>query len=286
MLVTLREVLADARVHQYAVPAFDCTEDIMARTILETAEANRSPLILMALEGDLDSGGGRGWKYIAGVVRAVASDYRIPVVLHLDHASSLDVVQRGLDHGFTSVMIDGSALPFAENVKLTKAAVDMAAPLGVSVEAELGLVGGMDLAESSSTENVLTEPGEVSRFVELTGVDALAVSIGTSHGVYRSLPVLNIDRLKQLNEASRVPLVLHGGSGTPQDQLQAAIRNGISKINMYADLRVAMYRGLQASATAHTRIDPLPCEMFRPIRDELAAAVAEKIDMVYAKNRV
>jgi fructose-bisphosphate aldolase class II len=268
------------------VPAFDCTEDIMVRTILDTAEACRSPLILMTLEPDLVGGGGKGWKYVAGLIRAVADQYTIPVVLHLDHASNLDLIRKALDHGYTSVMIDGSALPFDGNVRLTKSAVDLAAPLGVSVEAELGLVGGMDLAETACAANVLTEPGEVRRFVEQTGVDALAVSIGTSHGVYRSLPTLNIERLKELNAASTVPLVLHGGSGTPEDQLQEAIRNGVSKINMYADLRVAMYRGLKTAATAFTRIDPLPADMFRPIRDELAAAVTEKIELVFAKNRV
>ena len=123
-------------------------------------------------------------------------------------------------------MIDGSALPFEENVRITRAAVDLAKPRGVSVEAEFGLVGGWTCG-MKLPENVLTDPAEVTQFVERTGVDALAVSIGTSHGVYRSLPNLNIERLKELNAASHVPLVLHGGSGTPVDQIQHAVQNGI-----------------------------------------------------------
>jgi fructose-bisphosphate aldolase, class II len=286
MLVTLREVLGDARAKGYAVPAFDFTEDFMVRTILETAEDLRAPVILMTLEVDLNSHGGNGWAYQSGLVRAVADHHRLPIVLHLDHASSLETIQRGLDYGFSSVMFDGSALPLEENVRLTRATVEMAQPLGVSVEAELGLVGGMDLHAEVCADNILTEPAEVTQFVERTGVDALAVSIGTSHGVYRSLPNLNIERLQELNAASRVPLVLHGGSGTPVDQIQAAVRNGICKLNLYADLRIALFRGLQESAATISRIDPLPTEMYAPIKEHLAAVVAEKIRLVGAENRV
>jgi fructose-bisphosphate aldolase class II len=286
MLVTLREVLGDARAKGYAVPAFDFSEDVMARTVLEVCEDLRAPAILMALELDLNSHNGNGWIYQSGLVRAVANHHRLPIVLHLDHASRLETIQKGLDCGFSSVMFDGSSLPFAENVRITRGAVDLAKPLGVSVEAELGLVGGMDLRDEVCAENVLTDPAEVTQFVEQTGVDALAVSIGTSHGVYRSLPNLDIEQLKKLNAASSVPLVLHGGSGTPVDQIQKAVQNGICKLNLYADLRIAMFEGLKESAATMDRIDPLPLEMFGPIRERLAAVVAEKIRMLGADNRV
>ena len=134
------------------------------------------------------------------------------------------------------------------------------------MEGELGHVGGMDLGATAYGESELTKPDEVSRFVEETGVDALAVSIGTAHGVYRSLPKLAIDRLKELNEASSVPLVLHGGSGTPDDQIQQSVRHGICKLNIYADCRIAMGRGLQQAAALLTREDPLPGEIFGPIK--------------------
>jgi len=279
MLVSAKPVLADARARQYAVPAFDCVADVWVRAILETAEASRAPVFLMCLEPDV---AGSGWVYFSGLVRSVADHHPIPIVLHLDHTTSLDSIRKAVDLGFTSVMIDGSSLPFAENVRLTRAAVEIARPHGVSVEAELGHVGGMDLEASSHAENVLTEPDEVARFVDQTGVDSLAVSIGTSHGVYQSLPTLNIPRLKELNQASRVPLVLHGGSGTPTNQLQEAIRNGIAKINIYADCRIAMRRGLDRAGASQRRQDPLPHEVFGPIHEEISAAVQEKIDQLFA----
>ena len=229
---------------------------------------------------------GNGWAYLPGLIKAAAAHHKIPVVLHLDHAMDLESVRTAVEWGFSSVMIDGSSLPFDENVRLTKAAVDIARPRGVSVEAELGHVGGADLEGCAVGENVLTEPDEVARFVELTGVDSLAVSIGTSHGVYQSLPTLHINRLKELNRASPVPLVLHGGSGTPDDQVQEAVRNGICKMNIYADIRIAMGRGLATAAVTQRRQDPLPQEVFGPIREEIADVVRAKIDLLFAANRV
>ncbi len=283
MLATATEVLAHARANRYAVPAFDCVEDVFVRAILETAEKCRSPVFLMCLEPDM---AGNGWEYFSGLVRAVAQRHAVPIVLHLDHTTSLDTIRHAIDLGFTSVMFDGSALCFDENVRQTRAAVEIARPHGVSVEAELGRVGGMDLEETQSSENVLTDAAEVARFVELTGVDSLAVSIGTSHGVYRSLPTLNIARLKELNAASRVPLVLHGGSGTPAEQVREAVRNGICKMNIYADCRIAMRRGLERAACGLRRPDPLPYEVFGPIREEIASAVKEKIQLLSSENRV
>lgn len=282
MLTTLQEILAPAWRGAYAVPAFDCVEDVMVRTVLETAESLRSPVIVMCLAprpGSLDM------TYLAGIVRAAAEAHTIPIALHLDHTTELDRIKEAIDCGFTSVMIDGSQRPFEENVAITRAAVELAHPHGVGVEAELGYVGGMDLAESVCGESVLTQPDEVTRFVEASGVDALAVSIGTAHGVYRELPRLAIDRLKQLNAASPVPLVLHGGSGTPDDQIRQAVRNGISKINIFADNRIALARGLKEAAAKIARIDPLPEELFGPMRRAMSQTVAEKIRLLFADNK-
>ena len=283
MLATAKEVLAEARANQYAVPGFDCVEDVMVRAILEMAQQCRAPVFIMCLEPDLR---GNGWHYIPGLVKAVARHHDIPVVLHLDHAGELDSIRRAVELGFTSVMIDGSSLPFEENVALTKAAAEIARPAGASIEGELGHVGGADLEETEHRENVLTEPDEVARFIEQTGVDSLAVSIGTSHGVYKSLPNLNIERLQELHEASSVPLVLHGGSGTPGEQIQNAVRHGISKLNIYADCRVAMGKGLKRAAESARRKDPLPQQVFGPIKEEVAAVAREKIELLFANNRV
>lgn len=283
MLVTLREVLAPAMDQRYAVPAFDCVEDVMLRAILETAEEKHAPVILMALVG---AGlNGNGWVYWPGLARAVADHHKIPIVLHLDHASSLDEISAAVEGGFSSVMIDGSRLPFGQNVQLTKAAADIAHRRGLSVEGELGHVGGANLQETRHVESILTEPGEVAQFVAQTGVDALAVSIGTAHGVYRAQPRLNIERLKQLRAASPVPLVLHGGSGTPADQLRQAVRNGICKVNLFADQRRALGRGLRRAAEQIRRDDPMPEDVFGPIKEQLVAVIAEKIDLLSAANR-
>ncbi len=286
MLVTLNDILPQAREAHYAVPAFDCMEDVMIRTLLDTAEQEKSPIVLMALEHDLQ---GRGLTYISGLVRAVADSYDIPVVLHLDHADNLDIIKKAIDYGFTSVMYDGSQLPFQDNVARSREVVHIAHGHGVTVEAELGLVAGKDIHGEDypgNGESLLTAPQEVVEFVTQTEVDALAVSIGTSHGVYISLPKLDIERLEEINKISLVPLVLHGGSNTPVDQLQNAICHGISKINVYADLRVEMLKGLKKSANSHIRQDPLPDALFRPIREGLSHVAAARMEMFFSKNRV
>ncbi|MDF2883305.1 MAG: ketose-bisphosphate aldolase [Clostridiaceae bacterium] len=282
MLVTLNEVLKKAREGHYAVPAFDCNDDILIRTILDTAEEKKSPVILMVLEHDLK---GKGMKYITSIIKGVANEYSIPIVLHLDHATNFEIIECAIENGFTSVMYDGSMLSFDENVANTKKVVEMAKAKGITVEAELGHVAGKELDGSSAGETMLTEPEEVVKFVNLTGIDALAVSIGTSHGVYVSTPNLKIDRLIEINKVSSVPLVLHGGSGTPIDQVQNAIKHGITKVNLYADLRIALMEGIKKSVDVQKRIDPLPDQLFKPAVEVLRDKVIEKIQMVMSENR-
>lgn len=286
MLVTLNEVLIPAREHHYAVAAFDCMEDVMIRTILDVAEQEKAPIILMVLEHDLK---GKGIQYIAGVVHAVVDSYDIPVVLHLDHATSKELIQEAIACGFTSVMYDGSAFPFEKNIEKTKEVVNIAHKKGITVEAELGCVAGSDIYGASypgAGESMLTDPAQVVEFETRTQVDALAVSIGTAHGVYVSQPKLNIELLKKINAMSKVPLVLHGGSGTPVEQLQEAIRYGITKVNIYTELRIAMMEGLKESAVVQKRIDPLPDEMFSPVRQALSKLVADKIQTIYLYPRL
>ncbi|HEY8891307.1 MAG TPA: class II fructose-bisphosphate aldolase [Clostridium sp.] len=281
MLVNLNNVLIKARKEYYSVPAFDCTEELI-RPILDECEKMGSPVILMALEHDLKE---KGIVYISSIVKGVAAEYNIPIVLHLDHATNIEIIKRAIEYGFTSVMYDGSTLSFEENVKNTKEVVELAHPLGISVEAELGRVAGSDLDGAYTGEMSLTKAKDVSKFIELTGIDALAVSIGTSHGLYVSLPKLNIERLKEINEISTVPLVLHGGSGTPVDQVREAIKNGISKVNLYSDIRTAMTSGAKKSFTEEKRVDALPDQLFMPIKDAIKNAVKLKIEMTMSQGR-
>jgi len=282
MLVSLKEVLRKARAGGYAVPAFDITEDLLIRPILDACEAARSPVILMALEHDL---GGRGFDYIASIVRGAAPAYSIPIVLHLDHSTDFAMIQKAIAYGFTSVMYDGSALCFEENAAASRRVADYAHGKGVDVEAELGKVAGKDLDGRDGGESLLTDPREVVEFLALTGVDALAVSIGTAHGVYASTPNLDIELMKAICAVSSVPLVLHGGSGTPTSQIRAAIKNGIAKVNLYSDIRAALFRGLKEAVAVETRSDPPPDALFAPAKAVVMAAVRDKIAMVQSEGR-
>ncbi len=239
-LVNMKEMLEDARKHKYAVPMFDVSDHAMIRAAVEVADDEKSPVILGALEPDI---AGDGLDYWIACAKMAAGNAKVPVCIHLDHATTLAQIERVIAKGFTSVMLDASAEDFTENVKRSAEAVGIAKSKGVTVEAELGHVGDgiAGSGENAVTghedaADTLTEPAKVREFVEKTGVDALAVAIGTTHGVYVKAPVLDIERMKEINRISPVPLVLHGGSGTPEDQLKNAIANGICKINIYSEL--------------------------------------------------
>jgi fructose-bisphosphate aldolase class II len=256
----------------------------MVRGILDRVEKLRSPVFLMLFPADIDD---RTWWYFPSMVHAVADRYTIPIVLHLDHATRLDDIKTALDHGFTSVMFDGSSLPFDENVNMTRKTVELAKPYGASVEAELGLVGGYGMEAAGKTVgNILTQPDEVVSFVERTGIDSLAVSIGNAHGVYPQLPQLDIPLLKELNAASPVPLVLHGGSGTPEDQVRAAVENGICKFNVYADNRVAMWNRFKTLVSEFDRADPSPAVYFGKLQDAVGDVVEAKATLAGSIGRV
>lgn len=283
MLCTLNDVLPHARKNHYCVTAFDYAPDVFVRTLLEMCCENRAPVILSALEHDLK---GRGMGYMAGLVKAVAPLYDVPVVLHLDHAGSMQLVADCIANGFTSVMFDGSHLPLAKNIEQTREVVKYAHARGVSVEAELGFVAGSDLGGKDVGAGRLTEPSEVEEFVEKTGVDALAVSIGTAHGVYKSKPKLDLKRLAEIVAVTDTPLVLHGGSGTPEDQLTAAITGGITKLNIYADLRLAMNAASpKVAALSAARADELPDRLLEPYYEAVAAEGLKKLKLTMSVGR-
>ena len=248
MLVTMKEMLADARKNHYAIPAFDISNYDMMKAVLEVCEEERSPALLMALEPDLR---GRDMNLLTSMVRSASEYFDIPVCLHLDHATNFEYIKRACDAGFSSVMYDGSVLDFKNNAKNTVEITAYAHARGITVEAELGHVGNGSVGSISETGEdtdpgeSLTVPEEVAKFIEITDVDALAVAIGTAHGVYQKTPTLRIDRLDEITAVCDRPLVLHGGSGTPNDQMQMAIRHGITKINIFSDVVGALNAGLK-----------------------------------------
>ena len=228
-LVTMTEMLRDARKEHRAVGAFNVANYETSLAVLKAAEGERSPVIIQVYDRLFQSDKAAD---IAGTLIRLARRANQPIALHLDHGSSLEHVALALHAGYTSVMFDGSRLPYQENAAKTKLAAELAHAAGCSVEGEIGHVAQGD-------ETSLTSVEEAVDFAHATKVDALAVSIGTTHGVYISAPHLNIDLLRQINAVSPVPLVLHGGSGTPADQLKDAIANGIAKINIYSELTAA-----------------------------------------------
>lgn len=235
MLVNSKEMLEHARRLGYALPAPDYLDLDSARVFARVAEELGQPLILsypQVLDDSLPL------EEAAAIGRAVGERARVPVALHLDHGLDMDFIRRAVELGFTSVMIDASSAPFEENVALTRQVVDFAHSRSVTVEAEIGHVGqGANYISLQDSDTVYTTVEEAVAFVEQTGVDSLAVSIGTVHGIYKNLekPVLNFERLQQLAARVPVPLVLHGGSGTGDDSLHRCAAQGIAKINIFTD---------------------------------------------------
>lgn len=280
MLVSMKEMLEDARLRHYALPAFDISNYDMMKSVLEACEEERSPALLMALGVDLR---GRDMQLLASMIRSASDYFSIPVCLHLDHATDFDLVKRAIDAGFSSVMYDGSVLDFENNAKNTAEISKFAHAHGVTVEAELGHVGNASVGSISETGTdndpgeSLTVPEEVAKFVEITHVDALAVAIGTAHGVYQKTPELRIDRLDEITALCDKPLVLHGGSGTPDDQMQNAIRHGITKINIYSDVVGAMNKGLKDKLSAMENPATWPFIVFEDARNGMKAVAKDKL---------
>ena len=234
MLVTLEEILKDAEERKYGVGLFNMLNMEMARGIIEAAEEMRSPLILGVAEVHLPS---VPFTYAKDVMMKIAKESSVPVCLHFDHGTDPAKIYAALQAGFTSVMYDGSSLPYEENVRATKEISVVAHALGASVEAELGHVGGEeDATESEAEEALYTNPAEVNDFIDRADVDALAVAIGTAHGVYRKKPKLDLARLAEIYRISKKPLVLHGGSGLTDDDFRNTVANGIRKINICTEM--------------------------------------------------
>ncbi len=302
MYASTKEILEKANREGYAVGAFNFNNMEFLEAIIEAAEAEKAPIIVATSEGALKYLGNgdpyRGAKLAYVMVKTLADSVSVPVALHLDHGKHMEFILYALQAGYSSVMIDLSDKPFEENLEGTKKVVELAHPLGISVEAELGKLAGVE-DNVASRESVLVDPEEAKEFVEKTGVDFLAPAIGTSHGAFKfkGEAKLDFDRLKKVKESTKLPLVLHGASmvpedkvelankygaeikgakGVPGDALKKAIEFGINKVNVDTDLRITFMAALR-KVLDEKRSEIDPRKLLGPGREALVEIVRDRI---------
>lgn len=273
-LVPVSDLLREAEAGGYAVGAFNCNNMEIVQAIATAAQAERAPVIMQASQGAIKYA---GIEYITAMASVAASLVDVPVALHLDHGTSFEQVMRCIRSGFSSVMIDGSKLPLEDNIALTRQVVAAARPVGVSVEAELGKIGGTeDDIHVDDADVYFTDPDEARRFVEETGVDSLAVAIGTAHGRYKGEPKLDFARLEKIRSLVNIPIVLHGSSGVPDAAIREAVRLGVRKINIDTNIREAFVdRFREVIAANPDEIDPR--KILGPAREAAVELIREKI---------
>ena len=240
MLVTGSTLLDVADQHNFAVPAFNVSDYAMFNALVEACESTRSPMFVAIHPDELSHIG----VDLMPAILAHSRNSTVPIAVHLDHGGNFQQIQTAIRAGFTSVMIDGSALPFEENVAVTAKAAEAAHSVGLSVEGELGTIGQGDAyGEAGSKQIIYTDPADAVTFVERTGVDSLAVAIGTFHGLVPAemKPELKIDLLREIKKVIGVPLVLHGGSSNPEAEIAEGVQEGLNKINISSDIKIAYY---------------------------------------------
>ena len=263
MIVTLNELLPEARRDGYAVGLFNTTDTDMLEAVIAAAEAERAPVIIGTAEILLPYG---ELSLIAPAMVAAAERASVPVVVHYDHGLTFDRCMEALRLGFSSIMFDGSAGDPTENVAATREVARIAHSFGASIEAEIGHVGN---ADTTSAADRYTTVDEAVSFTEATGVDALAIAIGTAHGAYKTAPVLDLQRLAEIRAAINTPLVLHGGSGLSDDDFRNCVRGGIAKVNIFTDLCLAGRRAMQEGLATN--------EDYLTIRNRKVAAITEEV---------
>lgn len=265
--------------NRYAVPAFNAENLEMIQAIIETAEEENSPVIIQTTPPTV--------KYLTSeeafaMVKTMADKLAVPVALHLDHCPDFNGVMAAIKAGYSSVMFDGSKLLFEKNAAITKQVVDAARPMGITVEAELGTVGGKE-DNVRSDKAVYTDIDEAKAFVEITDVDIFAVAIGTAHGFYKGEPKLDFDRIEKISQITNKPLVLHGGSGVPDSSVRKAISLGMAKVNFATELRAAATAGVRRVLEDDTVIDPK--KYMGAAKEEVKKMCRTKIEMCGSKNK-
>ena len=275
MLVDLKSILLDADEKEYAVPAFNVYNMETVMGVIAAAEQTKSPVIMqfysrLATTGFAD--------YLCPIILKAAEKASVPVCMHLDHGTGYEPAAISLKNGATGIMLDYSTLPFEENIALTKKAVEVLAPANVGVEGEIGHIG--KAADGVPTDYTTVE--EAKTFAEQTGVCALAVAVGTAHGRYKQAPVLAIDRIREIKQEAKVALVLHGGSGIPDDQIKMAIKAGIRKVNFGTDVCYSFLDSVFGVNRSLVAVDLFMREPIKAVKD----FASSKIKLLGANNRV
>lgn len=279
MYTSSKEMILEARRGGYAVPAFNAENLEMVQAIIEAAEEARSPVMIQTTPSTV--------KYITlrqavAMVKADAEAASVPVSLHLDHCESYEAVAAAIDAGYSSVMIDASKLPYEENIAVTQKVVAKARPLGITVESELGTVGGKE--DGHSAEIAYTDPDEALDFYTRTGIDIFAIAIGTAHGFYKGEPKLNFELLAKIKDMINCPLVLHGGSGIPDEMIKRTIELGINKVNYATELRAAATKAVREALVDESIIDPK--KYMGKARDAVRELCLHKIDVCGSRGKI
>ena len=281
-IVSNKEILVDAKKNKYAVPAFNVHNLETIQAVLEGAWEMKSPVIIATTPGTVKYA---GLEYIVAILKVGAMKYNMPISLHLDHCSDVEFLKNCIRAGYKSVMIDASIEDFNTNINITKSVIDFAHKLDVSVEAELGLVGGQeDDRTVKEGEELLTDPYMALEFAKVTNVDSLAVAIGTAHGVYKLEPKLDFERLKMMNTIIDTPLVLHGASGISEESLKIAIANGICKVNIATEIKISFAEAIKKYFKENPDAND-PRHYLKPAKDMAKEVVKEKIRICGSEGR-
>lgn len=282
MLITGKELLSVANTHNFAVPAFNISDYAMFNGIIDISERKNAPLIVAIHPDEVSHIGAES----VLAMRARAHRSSVPVVIHWDHGGTYEQILSAIQIGFTSVMIDASMMPFDDNVAITKRVVDAAHAVGLSVEGELGTIGKTDNeAEDGAANIIYTVPEDAVRFVEQTGVDSLAIAIGTSHGLYPASmkPELRLDLLEEIKAAVAIPLVLHGGSNNPDDEIGRSVKLGVNKINISSDIKAAYHQKMREVLADPSLREPNSIQP--PCIEAMQVVAAHKIDLFDAADK-
>ncbi|NLJ41759.1 MAG: class II fructose-1,6-bisphosphate aldolase [Clostridiales bacterium] len=281
-LINPIKMLENAQKEGYAIASFNVYNLESIQGVVEAAWDERSPLIIQSTPGSLKHA---GIPYFVACVRAASELYDIPVCLHLDHCESYDTILKCIRAGYTSVMIDSSKLPYKENVDMVKKVVDITSRVEVAVEGELGKIGGTeDDVTVDEREAALTVPEEAKAFVEATGLDTLAIAIGTAHGLYKGEPKLDFERLSAIRSIVDIPLVLHGGSGVSDDAIREAIKRGISKVNIATELKIPMATAIQETFASNPKEND-PRKYMGNAKEAIKKAARKKIRLCGSSGR-